>query len=251
MYYANTQAKIYKTQNECQVLSLWLLGNETGIWHTVLYFKNSQCFFFCVLLLLLFMISMVYQCSVFLIFSLWAVPLLRCWVVHSYLLLTAALSLDPSDSRALAALCTAPQHHWLYRGVQVCVCVCLTLQCCSSRHSGCVAGGLCCKQTTTPPSHSGSPTARLLVRLSSGSGMASPGSASGSKRNSCKWHLSFFHCWWLKYLLTCSASVIPHGLFVDVCAGKRLLIGISDNSCLLDLDYFVSIWRAEIVGGVL
>lgn len=81
----------------------------------------------------------------------------------------------------------------LHRCASVCVCVCLTLQCCLSRHSGCVAGGPCCKQTTRP-SHSGSPTARLLVRLSSGSGMASPGSTSGSKRNSCKWHISFFHC---------------------------------------------------------
>ncbi len=43
--------------------------------------------------------------------SLLVVPLLRCWVVHSNPLLTAALPLGPSDSRALAALCTSPQHH--------------------------------------------------------------------------------------------------------------------------------------------
>lgn len=171
------------------------------------------------------------------------------WYIPIYYSLLLCLSIHQTAERSLHS---ALLHSITgFTEVCKCVCVCLTLQCCSSRHSGCVAGGLCCKQTTTPPSHSGSPTARLLVRLSSGSGMASPGSASGSKRNSCKWHLSFFHCWWLKYLLTCSASVIPHGLFVDVCAGKRLLIGISDNSCLLDLDYFVPIWRAEIVGGVL
>lgn len=118
----------------------------------------------------------------------------------------------------------------------MCVCVCLTLQCCSSRHSGCVEGGLCYKQTTTTPAHSGSPTVRLLVRFSSGSGMASPGSASGSKRNSCKWHLSFFHCWWFFWPAVLQT---PHGLFIDVHAGTvQLLIRISDTSCLLDLAYF-------------
>ncbi len=81
----------------------------------------SSHYVFCALLSLHdFHALLIHSLSLPLALYLWVVPLLRYWVVHSYLLLTAALPLGPSYSRALATSCTAPQHHW------PCMCVCLS-----------------------------------------------------------------------------------------------------------------------------